>query len=107
MGILSMIAASASRVMGSDRRRSGGFGYGFASYSMLQIDSPRCRQNFGNANEIVGGGGEDEEPFDQRPSAMAGLAQPTDRLDPVQRFCAPLHLLQAAAVTGVEGRGAS
>src|SRR6516164_10270751 len=44
--------------------------YLFASSWLLQTDSSRCGQYLWDANEIVGGRGEDEEPFDQRPSAV-------------------------------------
>lgn len=42
------------RSMGGDRHRRQGIGGHFASFSMLQIDSSRCRQNFRNANEVCG-----------------------------------------------------
>src|SRR6516162_2464435 len=52
--------------------------YLFASSWLLQTDSSRCGQYLWDANEIVGGRGEDEEPFDQRPSAVPGFAQAAD-----------------------------
>src|SRR3990172_7278099 len=59
------------------------------SFSLLQADSP-CRQQLGDADQVVGGGGEDEEPFDQAAAAMTGLAQAADGLDPAERFLDPL-----------------
>src|SRR5262245_31269220 len=73
---------------------------------MLQRNLSGCRQNLRNANEIVGGGGQDEEPFDQRPSAMAGLAQATDRLHPAEGFFDPLTLDRADAITWMPCRAA-
>ena len=69
----------------------------------FQADSSRCRQDLRNANEIVGGGGQDEEPFNQCPSAMARFAQATDGLDPAEGFLDPLPLDRADAIARVAG----
>ena len=61
--------------MGRDPRRLRRIGYGFASSSALRTDSSRCRQDLRDANKIVGGGGQHEEPFHQAASAMSRLAQ--------------------------------
>src|SRR4029077_1009735 len=69
----------------------------------LQISAIAC-QNFWNANEIVGSGGEDEEPLDQFPPAMPGLAQAADRLHPAERLFDPLSLGHANSIAGMAGR---
>ena len=48
------------------------FDYHFASSWLLQKDSSGCGEYLGDANEIVGGRGDDEKPFDQQPSAVLG-----------------------------------
>jgi hypothetical protein len=58
----------------------------YGSFPMLQTDSSRCGQNFRDANEIVGGRGQHEEPFHQAASAMSGLAQTADGLHPTERL---------------------
>jgi len=85
------------------RLRIRGIAYGFASYSMLQTDSSGCRQNFRDTNEIVGSGGQHEEPFDQATTTMAGLAQAADRLHPPERLFDPLALDCADAIAGMPG----
>ena len=81
-------------------------GYRLAPFSRLQTDSSCRRQNLGNANEIVGGCGENKEPLDQRPTAMAGLAQTPDGLDPAERFLDPLALDCTDAIAGMTGGAA-
>src|SRR6516162_9167605 len=78
--------------------------YLFASSWLLQTDSSRCGQYLWDANEIVGGRGEDEEPFDQRPSAVPGFAQAADSLHPTERFLDPFSLDRAETITGMPGR---
>src|SRR5205823_13699660 len=68
---------------------------------MLRTDSSRCSQDLRNANEVVGGGSQDKEPFDQRSSAMACLAQAADGLDPPEWFFDPLALDRADAISGM------
>jgi hypothetical protein len=46
--------------MGGD---AGEFRIFFASSSSLRTDSCRCGEQLRNANQIVGGRGQDEEPF--------------------------------------------
>src|SRR5260221_87562 len=87
-------------------RRSRDFRHALRRSSMLQTDSSRCGQQFRDADEIVGGGGEDEEPFDQPAAAMTGLAQPGDGLDPAERLLDPLALDHADGIAGV-ARGAA
>ena len=72
---------------------------------MLQTDSSCFSQDFRNANEIVGGGGQHEEPFHQLAAAVPGLAQATDRLHPAERFLDALALDRADAIARVT-RGA-
>src|SRR5947209_17043867 len=99
-----MFASATRGSMGRDRRCKRGIGYVFASSSTLQTDSSRFRQDLWNANEIVGGSGQDKEPFDQGPSAMACLAQTSNGLDPAEGFLDPLPLDRADAIAGVAGR---
>jgi len=84
-------------------RRIRGIGGSFALYSTGQTDSSRCGQNFRDANEIVGGRGQHEEPFDQAASAMSGLAQAADRLHPAERLFDALALDRADALAGMAG----
>src|SRR5215831_1783701 len=88
---------------GGDPRRMRGHGYRVASCSARQTDSSRCSQELRDANEIVGGRRQHEEPFDQRPSAMSRLAQAAHGLDPTEGFFDLLSLDRADAVTGVTG----
>src|SRR6516165_12617309 len=92
--------------MCSDRRCKRDIRCGFASYSTARTDSSRCGQKLRDADEIVGGGRQHEEPFDQRLSAMACLAQPADGLDPAEGFFDQLTLDRTDAITGMAG-GAS
>ena len=66
-----------NEAMGGDPRRMRGNRYNIASYAILQADSSRDGQNLWDANQIVGGCRQHEEPFDQRAPAMSGFAQPT------------------------------
>src|SRR4030088_3044763 len=88
----------------AQRRRFGGIFARCGSFPMLQADSSCCSQNFWNANEIVGGRREHEEPFHQSPSAMSGLAQTADRLHPPEWFLDPLSLDRADAIAGMACR---
>src|SRR5438552_1187487 len=76
--IFLMVSTMTRGVTGGGRRPLCGIWNGFASSSTGQTDSSRCRQNFRDANEIVGGRGQHEEPFHQAASTMAGLAQAAD-----------------------------
>src|ERR1700692_1364892 len=102
--IFLMFAGRTTGVMGSDRRWMGGDGCGFASYPAPQTDSSRCRQNLWDANEVVGDGSQDEEPFHQAAPTMPGFAQPTDGLHPAKGFFDPLALDCADAIAGMAGR---
>src|SRR5258708_794694 len=77
------------------------FGAIVASFAILRTESSRRRQNFWNANKIVGSCGEDEEPFDQVSAAVAGLAQAADGLHPTERFFDLLSLDHADAIAAV------
>src|SRR5689334_3528947 len=99
-----MFASATRGWISRDRRCNRGSGYVFTSPSALQIDSYRCRQDLRDANEIVGSSGQNKEPFDQRPSAMACLAQTANGLDPAEGFLDPLPLDRADAIAGVAGR---
>src|SRR5215469_11709926 len=101
--IFLMFASATRGSIGDTLRHGREIRFDFASSSRLQTDSSRCGQNLRNADEIVGGGRQHEEPFDQRPSTMACLAQTADGLDPAEGFLDPLPLDGADAITGVTG----
>src|SRR5258707_15277225 len=90
--------------MGRDSRYMGGMGCGFASYSAPQTDSSRCGEQLGDANEIVSGSSEDEEPFHQAAPTMPGLAETADGLHPAKGFFDPLALDRADPIAGMAGR---
>src|ERR1700737_1266538 len=96
--IFSMFATMINGQMRGDPRRMRGNRYYIASCSALQTDSSRCVQNLRDANEIVGGRRQHEEPFDQVPSAVAGLAQAAHGLHPTQGFFDFLSLDRADAI---------
>src|SRR4029453_10091315 len=98
-----MFSIAAREARGADGGGPGYIGCGFGSSSSLQTDSSACSENFWDANEIVGGCGEDEEPFDQVPSAVSGLAQAPDSLDPAERLFDPLSLGHADGIAGMTG----
>src|SRR5271165_3087193 len=75
-----------------------------APFPVLQTDSSCRRQDRWNADEVIGGGGQDKEPFDQAAPAMPRLAQTTNGLDPTERFLDPLSFDQADAIAGVPCR---
>src|SRR5277367_1059373 len=87
----------------SERHQTRGLGDHFASFSRLQADSSRRRHNFGDANEVVGGCGQYEEPLHRASASMACLAQPTDGLDPAERLLDLLALDRADAIAGMTG----
>src|SRR5438067_1293695 len=74
------------------------------SESALQTGSSGCRQNFRDADEIVGSCGQYEEPFHQATTAISGLAQAADGLHPPERFFDPFALDRADAIAGMPGR---
>ena len=90
--------------MDDNPRCKGGTGCGCASYSTHQTDSSRCGQQLRDANEIVGDGGQDEEPFNQAAPTMPGLAQTANGLHPPKGFFDPLALYCADAIAGMAGR---
>src|SRR5215469_15670971 len=69
----------------------------------LKTDSSHGSQKLGDADEVIGGRGQDEEPFDQLAPTMACLAQAANRLDPSERLFDPLSLDRAEAITRVAG----
>ena len=75
-----------------ERYRTRGFGCRVSSFSRRQTDSSRRSQNFGDANEVVGGRGQYEEPLHEASAPMACLAQPADGLDPAEWLFDPLSL---------------
>src|SRR5246127_5826360 len=99
-----MCAARMSRSMGRKGRCTRSFRCGFVSCLTLQTDSSRCYQHLRNTNEIVGRGGEHEEPLDQAAATMPGLAQTADRLDPPEWFFDPLALDRAETIAEMSGR---
>src|SRR5436305_2791774 len=99
-----MSAARMSQSMGRKGPCTRSFRRGFDACLTLQTDSSRCCQHPRNAHEIVGCGGEHEEPLDQAAATMPGLAQTADRLDPAKWFFDPLALDRADAIAGMSGR---
>src|SRR5580700_11476154 len=101
--IVSMSATATTGLMSNYRRYKRGIRYVFASSSTLQTDSSRRSQNLRDADHIIGGCGEYEEPFHQVAPAMAGLAQAPGGLDPAERLLDPLALDCADPIAGVAG----
>lgn len=95
--------AAAERSMRHEWCRKHGVGGYVDSFSMLHADSSRRCQNFGYANEVVGGRGQYEEPLHQASASMACLARPTDGLDPAERLLDLLALDRAEALAGMTG----
>src|SRR6516162_4242949 len=73
------------------------------SFLALQTDSSRRGQQLWDANEVVGCGGEHEEPLDQAATAMPRLAQAADRLDPPERLLDQLAFDGADPIAGMAG----
>src|SRR3974390_2970588 len=73
------------------------------SFLRLQTDSSRRGQQLWDANEVVGCGGEHEEPLDQAATAMPRLAQASDRLDPPERLLDQLAFDGADPIAGMAG----
>jgi hypothetical protein len=71
------------------------------TFPTLKADSSCGCQNRGDANEIVSGRREDEEPFDQGAATVPGLAEPTNGFEPTERFLDLLSLDHADAIAGV------
>src|SRR3972149_4671144 len=80
-------------------------GCGVRSFSRLRTDSSCRCEDFRDADQVVGSGGEREEPIDQRAAAMAGLAQAAHGLDPAEALLDALALDLADGVAGM-ARGA-
>src|ERR1700736_3943267 len=77
------------------------------AFSILRTDSSRCRRKqLWNAHEIVGRGGEDEEPFDEATPAMTRLAQRCHRLHPAEGLLDALAFDLADGIARVTGRAA-
>src|SRR5215475_13170550 len=89
------------RVCRRQKRRSARV---FPPFSSLQTDSSRCRHQFGQTNQIVGGCGENEEPVHQGATAVARLTHPANGLDPAEWLFDPLALDAARAIAGMPGR---
>src|SRR6202795_5416335 len=98
-----MFAIVTNGEMSGEPRRMRGNRYYVASCAALQTDSSRCSQNLRDANEIVGGRRQHEEPFDQRPPTMSRLAQATHGLHPAEGFFDLFSLDRADAVAGMAG----
>ena len=98
------MCATTRRSLGCKRPQVGDIGGYFASFSRLQADSPHRRQNFGDADEIVCGGSQHEEPLHQAAAAMPGLAQTPNLLHPPERFFDLLALDGADPIAGMAGR---
>src|SRR5262245_44316826 len=100
----SMVSRLRRALIGAEWRSGSGMSGGLGSWSDLQADSSCGGQDFRDANEIVGGRRQDEEPFHQTTPAVAGLAQAADGLHPPERLLDPLTLDGADAVAGMSGR---
>src|ERR1700730_9855607 len=95
------------RAMRVGARRCRAFGLYSFSFSTLQTDSScRCRRQLGKTNQIVGSSGENEEPFDERTTAMPCLAQASNSLDPAEGLLDARPLAHAEGVAGM-ARGAA
>src|SRR6202008_1963153 len=94
-----MCAARMSRSMGRKGRCTRSFSLWFVSCLTLQTDSSRCCQHLRNTNEIVGRGGEHEEPLDQAAAGMPGLAR-VDRRTTVGVVLRDMRRAAALAATG-------
>src|SRR5215469_10395765 len=71
------------------------------SFPMLQADSSCGCQNRGDANEVVGSGRENEEPFNQAATPVPGLAEATNGFQPTERLLDLLSLDRADAIARV------
>src|ERR1700757_2587286 len=103
MTIFVTCGSKTKRLMGLERRSMRYVGGPVGSFSMLQTDSSRRGQQLWDANEIVGCGGEHEEPLDQAATAMPRLAQAADRLDPPERLLDQLAFDGADPIAGMAG----
>src|SRR5258708_39191170 len=72
------------RMMAAGARRVRAVRPVLLSSSFLQTDSSRRCQKLWDADNVVGGGSENEEPRDERPPSMTGLAHHADSLHPAQ-----------------------
>src|SRR5215470_5597059 len=97
-----VMCAARTRSMDRIRRCAHAIGGYFASFSTLQADSS-YRQKFWDADKVVCGSGQHEEPVHQAAATMPGLAQTPDRLDPSERFFDLFALDGADPVTGMAG----
>jgi hypothetical protein len=68
---------------------------------MLQADSSCGCQDRGDANEVVGGRREDEEPFNQVAATVPGLAEATNGFKPTERLLDLLPLDHTDAIAWV------
>src|SRR6202040_2776378 len=93
--IFPMLAMVTKGQRGDPRRRRRRIDYFVASYSTLQTDSSRWRQNFRDADEIVCGCRKHKKPSHEAASAMSGLAQAAHRL-PGGRDCGARWLQRPA-----------
>ena len=83
----------------------GGFRPFADAFSTLRTDSSRRRsKQFRNADEIVGGSGEDEDPLDQPPTAVSRTAQGGHCLHPAEGLFNALAFDLADGIAGVTGR---
>src|SRR5258708_39094555 len=73
------------RMMAAGARRVRAVRPVLLSSSFLQTDSSRRCQKLWDADNVVGGGSENEEPRDEGPPAMTGLAHHADSLHPGRR----------------------
>ena len=96
-----MWATTTDADVGSNSRWGRGIRCNVASHSSLQTESSRRNQELWNAHEIIGGGGQHEQPFDQCSPAMSGFTQAAHSLHPAEGLFDLLSLDRADAMTGM------
>src|SRR5260370_25196462 len=94
------------RMMAAGARRVRAVRPVLLSSSFLQTDSSRRCQKLWDADNVVGGGSENEEPRDEGPPAMTGLAHHADSLHPAEGLLDALAFDHADGIAGMT-RGAA
>jgi len=75
-------------------------------FCVIFVTPGTLMQKLRDADQIVCGGGEDKEPFDQVPPSVPSLSQAADRLDLTEGLFDPLSLNHADGVARMAGRAA-
>src|SRR5260221_1742415 len=89
------------RMMAAGARRVRAVRPVLLSSSFLQTDSSRRCQKLWDADNVVGGGSENEEPRDEGPPAMTGLAHHADSLHPAEGLLDALAFDHADGIAGM------